>query len=760
MDLILRKLLYVLCLLWSLGPMLLFGQGNQFIPPPGEVQISKDVVNVKVNGKYETERYTTTGTTLFYSVYFGNGAPGSIPGSTGGWTEGTGMWKAPPPHTIINAGFSKGHDDIFLIELENGEVHRLRVQVYNVLDDSVIPAPPTIGSVGFEQLLGDALYSLTTSAIFVTRDNATWQFDTTGLNGARISRLALDTSQYVYAATDKGVYKQNPDSNVWHVLSSFTQTNTVNSVFVDRRNRVFVDGSNLGVFLSTNGGTSWTADSTGLNAQNPTIFGDDLFGNIYCTTGGKIYRSTGGTSPWVEVDQGIVGITGNVPYVSSIGGDSSIVAATTFGLFNSTDQGATWAEADSGITAERFYGFGKATNASFVVSTNLGVFVGNPSTGSWTKSYPVAGYQSGIPLQEDGQGNFYMRFSNGNGFGWILKSTDNGQTWPYDTLGISAIKEGGIFFADENGVQHIATSQYGSSFHEMIYSKNLGASWTADTVGLASSNYSYGHIMSSDQHGYLYLNGYLELSVGSAVGPLLVRRPIAGGTWTVDTTGLSGALFNQMAADRNGTMYGSNGTKLLRRTPAGWVNVPFPAQLASSFSSLLSFSFDSSNTLLASFRHFDFLAGGALGDGVYSTKDTGATWTHNAPDTVQVSSLVSYGSTTYAITDRGVFIVGQQYSSTSVRTVSSPLRTAMLLQNYPNPFNPTTVISFQLAAISRVSLKIYDLLGREVAMLVNGEMPAGMHEVPFDASRFASGIYFYRLKAGNFVATKKLILLK
>ncbi len=83
-----------------------------------------------------------------------------------------------------------------------------------------------------------------------------------------------------------------------------------------------------------------------------------------------------------------------------------------------------------------------------------------------------------------------------------------------------------------------------------------------------------------------------------------------------------------------------------------------------------------------------------------------------------------------------------------------------LYQNYPNPFNPSTVISYQLPEAGRVSLKIYDLLGREIVSLVNEEKQAGNYQVQFDASNLASGLYFYRLKTEKFVETKKMILLR
>jgi hypothetical protein len=83
-----------------------------------------------------------------------------------------------------------------------------------------------------------------------------------------------------------------------------------------------------------------------------------------------------------------------------------------------------------------------------------------------------------------------------------------------------------------------------------------------------------------------------------------------------------------------------------------------------------------------------------------------------------------------------------------------------LSQNYPNPFNGVTKIEFRIPKVEFVSLKVFDVLGRQVAVLVNEENPAGVYRVAWDAASLPSGVYFYRLKAGSFVETKKMLLLR
>ena len=83
-----------------------------------------------------------------------------------------------------------------------------------------------------------------------------------------------------------------------------------------------------------------------------------------------------------------------------------------------------------------------------------------------------------------------------------------------------------------------------------------------------------------------------------------------------------------------------------------------------------------------------------------------------------------------------------------------------LSQNYPNPFNPATVIRYSLTENSFTTLKIYDITGREMTRLVNEKQEAGRYEVIFNGSNLASGVYFYELRSGDFVAQKKMVILR
>jgi hypothetical protein len=186
--------------------------------------------------------------------------------------------------------------------------------------------------------------------------------------------------------------------------------------------------------------------------------------------------------------------------------------------------------------------------------------------------------------------------------------------------------------------------------------------------------------------------------------------------------------------------------------------------------------------------------------GIFLSADTGASWLPiNSPDPTALIALphgnVLVGTDTtgiYLFSDNGdslktlnegltdlhvhTFTIdnaGYAYAGTNngvwrrqlsqIVSVSQPPefpKAIRLDQNYPNPFNPSTTIRYALPQRSLVTLSVFNTLGQEVATLVQGEYEADFHEVTFDASSLPSGMYFYRLRAGDFVETKKLLVLR
>jgi hypothetical protein len=137
-------------------------------------------------------------------------------------------------------------------------------------------------------------------------------------------------------------------------------------------------------------------------------------------------------------------------------------------------------------------------------------------------------------------------------------------------------------------------------------------------------------------------------------------------------------------------------------------------------------------------------------------------------DTTRVASSLSYETKYYwrvrarNLNGYGPFSSRRSFttlSSTEVQPGEGPV-TYALHQNYPNPFNPSTRIEFDLPSSTYVSLKVYDVLGREVASLLEGVSEAGRRHAEFSADRLGSGIYFCTLKAGAYTRTMKMVLLR
>lgn len=659
------------------------------------------------------------------------------------------LWTPPIPRRIKYLK-RKVNSDSLLIQLDDGTVwmsNGTSAVVYN----------GKIGSSGSEswvKVIGDAMYAMSVSgaALSVSRDNgATWQSDTVGLNGAFIYDVAMDSSQNVLAGTTKGLFKQAAAGGAWNIVPSFPSTLTVYTVCVDREKRILVGMFGGGEYASTDNGSTWPIDSAGLGAQIVSYFSDDAYHNQYAITGSKIFRSIGGTQAWMEIDGGIRGLAGAAT-VNVLTGDSILHAGTSVGEFRSSDAGTTWNRDDLGIPARTFFSIAKASNGKYLASTIQGIFAQGVNDTSWNNVFAKIGNGEHLMLYADVAGKLYTldhtTIPNYHA-PLIIKSTDNGSTWNPDTAGESAIA-GGIFYIDELGTQHVGNA-LGNSTVVSLWQRPAGGEWTADTVGFPVADLHGVYSIASDKNGYLYASEYSAVKV--------VRRPVAGGAWSVDTNGLpsSAGYFRELYGGENGDMYGlpnSSSHLIYGRHGNGWSTVQLPAFVYANFYDVAAISVNGNGVLFAAFVDYK-----NLGFGVYFTTDNGVNWSFAGCDSVPVSSMISIGDTTYALSNGfGVNILTAKAVS-AVREISTQPN-ALSLESFPNPFSNTASIDFNLTQPAHVTIKIYSAIGQEIETLVDDQQSSGHHTALFNAEHLQNGVYWYRLTAGKNLLTQKMVVVR
>lgn len=321
-------------------------------------------------------------------------------------------------------------------------------------------------------------------------------------------------------------------------------------------------------------------------------------------------------------------------------------------------------------------------------------------------------------------GNYLVAGGDSPGI-WL--SSNYGSSWFRTTSGVDSNEYVYSFFVDGNSVY----AAIGNASAVGISSNN-GLTWVKSTNGLASSQVITG----------VTKLGSKLFSTHSALG--LYVSTDDGVSWALQPGAIGAQDKNAIITIGNNLcVAATNGVWTSTDNGANWVHTLTTGILSG-------FGKEGDN----------IYAVGTLPP--YKSSDNGITW-----QLVDNNGLSTFIQNTIQFTSQYVFIntygigVYRRLKSeiTSVEIETNNPNTFLLEQNYPNPFNPSTRIQYQVSSITNVSLKVYDILGNEVASLVNEQKPAGSYEVEFDAANLAGGIYFYKLQAGSFVETKKMILL-
>ena len=470
-----------------------------------------------------------------------------------------------------------------------------------------------------------------------------------------------------------------------------------------------------GLFCSTDYGTSWTRlDSVLSNPYHQSLAitpNENGGNNIFTSTWGNgIFRSTDDGVTWFAVNSGLAS-----PYISglvagSFGTEAISLFASTFSenpwgvnLFRSIDNGESWIQ----INTELLWAFFKvlAVNES-------SVFVGG-DWGSGLQRFTKidTNWVVDTLIIADGTTSVFSLALDGTNifvgtFGRVLISTDNGTNWNEVELSINNAKIYCLFI--------LGTNIFAGSEGGVFLSTNGGTSWTEANSGFSQ--------ISGQWHPYIFDFDIIGTNIFAGTESGVWRRPLA------EMVPVELTSFTASASGKEVTLSWSTATELN--------NQGFEVQ--------------------RKFSSNDFVTIG-------SVKGHGTTTSPNQYSFVD--KLIDAGKYFYRL--KQIDFSGTFEYSDVVEVEVRILDKFTLEQNYPNPFNPTTKISWQSPVSSLPDgkagwqvLKVFDVLGNEVATLVDEEMEAGYHSIDFDASDLPSGVYFYRIQAGNFVDTKKLILLR
>jgi hypothetical protein len=175
--------------------------------------------------------------------------------------------------------------------------------------------------------------------------------------------------------------------------------------------------------------------------------------------------------------------------------------------------------------------------------------------------------------------------------------------------------------------------------------------------------------------------------------------------------------------------------------------------------------FNSSTIRINSFSFLDENNGWICGDSniIMKTTNGGINWiTQNTPKFLNFNRIYFFNTRIGWVTDDSGYILKTTTGGiTFSKNISSNVPDKFsLFQNYPNPFNPNTIIRFQIKDSRFVTLKVYDILGKEIATLVNEKLQPGEYETKFDGRNLSSGVYFYKLTTRDYSRTKRMIILK
>lgn len=691
---------------------------------------------------------------------------------------GQNFWQRTEPYSaVLNRIHFGGGDTVygtlnsgFTRSTNNGTVWSSHVIVSFVTDMAVAPN----GYIFLSQNQQKISRSTNKGNSFTNTGN--------GINEPSCSSVLAAASGTLLAGTTRGIYRSTNNGDLWTKTAGKEQlgADTTVSAFAllgttlyaaTNSNQIYPSKSFL--LKSTDDGVTWTKGSASLDTVSIYRIKVLQNGTVVARTSSGVRMTTDGGNSWSTIgfyQESIYDIAAAVDgslYVS-LGN-----ASTLNTLYRTTNNGADWTHIPTPLSGG---GSVNINNAGHLFIGREQMYRSTDNGANW-KALPVS-FPNVTAFRESPKNELFVS-AGGSAYQSLYRSTDFGLSWIPLTTGVVGVPSVGFYgdttlvadnayaatlfrstdgtktfkkMTDMTGISGNINAVIGTSFRSIITATSTGIYRSVDhgKVWTKTSN-SPLQFLQQLPNGAIY--GYRTFS-GSGVH----RSLDSGSTWTELKAGMGNTLIHSLAFAPNGNLFCGSDAGLFRSTDAGdnWVRIdtqnvkPYGIYVAVSADGKLFFGGAKNGVNAQSYR----------------STDNGASWSQ-VPNNISAidnnasirTLFTSSNGYLFAGTSSGLF-----KSISSITAVDDADRTQpqkfILEQNFPNPFNPSTHIRYSVQFAGRVTLKVFDQLGREVSSPVDNVMSAGEYELEFDASHLSSGIYYYTLRFAGLVQTKKMILIR
>jgi len=555
--------------------------------------------------------------------------------------------------------------------------------------------------------------------------NQMWAIDFSDDNSVG---LACGASSYLVRSTDGG--------NTWTQISLNAPSMVLYSVRFASNNVAYLSGGSGYYFKSTDAGLTW--EQLGYRFTTTSIkdvgFANNEVGyvvgtNFVAKTENGGVRWTVQTSPFSGDINEVVAPSPNVAIAGCDGGN----------VIRTTNGGTNWELIATGITG---------TNSDILaidfVNDNLGMAVG---------------YNGSVARTTDGGATWNIISTISGGNPWDMDMLDSTHAWVAATgERIFATTDGGFTWTQQLAVGGLGT--YGISFANKdvgvaggtsgntYYTTNGGATWSPAVTPPGNTVWGI-HIAESPVYG--------TVAMTACASGYVYKSTDGGRNWELEPRFSISTMSDVWMTDAANAWFVGNSGLILKYYEPGNI----PVELLSFNASVIDDGVNLIWTTATETNNFGFEV-----ERKVASSDWGKVGFVNGKGTT--TNISSYSFRDESIVPGKYFYRLKQIDYDGSYSYSKEIEVDLsklpvefaLSQNYPNPFNPATIINYQLAENSFVTLKIYDVLGNEVVTLVNEPQPAGVFTVQFDGSTLASGMYIYKLMTENFTTSKKMMLLK